>query len=899
MNNIRFIDKHTIQFFKPIWSAEEILLAQCLEMSHNDTLITADIRVTWKKSMGGFIRKVFPTICYTNKPYISQVFAKLKAMYEDSMNEFLKTYAKRLDYSRANKSLRKYQLEVIYRTTHSKSKLLALDMGTGKMENVDSQIITPFGSKRMGDIQVGDRVFGSDGKECNVTGVYPQGKQDLYKIYLSDGSFAECGLEHLWIVTSNIAAPKDKYRRVMSTKQIIESGLYKAGGHHAKWCIPYTQPVEFPSKPRGVLDPYLLGLLLGDGCFRKTISYSTNDTELVDEIQRLIPFDSINIKKSDCNEYGYLISPSRGGRNHLIDELRRLNIMECLSHEKFIPESYKLNDIPTRLAILQGLMDTDGSVSSTGNRITYTTVSPMLANDVRWLVLSLGGHCTISECIREDKRLCYQLSILFESGLVPFRLQRHIDKLKTKQRVKRRNIVKIEKLPPVEQQCISVDSYDHSYLTGDFIVTHNTISSATISRVLKINRTCIVGPSVVKWNWYEDMCHGWGFDETAWTILEPKNRKSMTALRERFVVINYEMIGKLFDQFKGREIDHFIVDEVHNAKNVTTQKFKNTHKLFKLYPKAKRTLLSGTPQTNRILDMYAYLKICDHPLGKISKKEFQERYAIMSGNKCIGAKNIEDFNLKISNFMIRLKSDDVLELPKLTISKAYFEMGSLQNEYNDVIKEMEAIRKEYDEMSEEDEKKQSFKFASKMRSSISSLSRITSMSKIPDVIKWVNDLTEQGEKVVIFSSWRGVLEEMEKKFNGNTVRIDGSVPPQKRQEMVNRFQNNEDCKVFLGQVKAAGVGINLTAARIVILMDVPVSPDLIEQPVKRCHRGGQERPVVAYFTFAKGTVDERLYSIVTEKAGDINAIIDVDTKKGVVRYENIPEQLFKELTDKR
>lgn len=559
MKSIRIIDKYTIQFYKPVWNEDDVFTAQCLEMSYKDDYITADIRLTWKRSMGGFIRKAFPTLCFTNKEFINSIFVRLSKMYKDALDEFKTTYAKRLDYPNAKgKKLRNYQLETIFRTTHSKCKFLALDMGCGK-----------------------------------------------------------------------------------------------------------------------------------------------------------------------------------------------------------------------------------------------------------------------------------------------------------------------------------------------------TISSATVSKILKINRTNIICPSIAKWNWYEDMCHEWGYNEASWSILEPKHRKSMKALSERFVVINYEMIEKYLPEFVGREVNHFICDEAHAIKNTTTAKWKNTNKLFKMYPNAKRTLLSGTPWTNRVTDLYAYLKICDHPLGKISKKDFEERYAIKNGNKVVGTKNIQDLNLKIGNFMIRLKSDDVLELPKLTINKAYFNMGSLQNEYNDVLREMDKIRAEYDAMDKEDEAKKSFKFASKMRQSISSLSRITTMSKIPDVVKWVKDLNEQGEKVVIFSSWKSVLMELENKFGGCTVRVDGSVPPNRRQEMVNQFKDNPKTTIFLGQVKAAGVAINLVNSRIVILMDIPISPDLIEQPIKRVHRGGQTRPVQAFFTFAKGTVDERLYSLITEKAGDINAVIDANSKKGIVRYENIEEQLFKELTNKR
>jgi SWI/SNF-related matrix-associated actin-dependent regulator of chromatin subfamily A-like protein 1 len=425
--------------------------------------------------------------------------------------------------------------------------------------------------------------------------------------------------------------------------------------------------------------------------------------------------------------------------------------------------------------------------------------------------------------------------------------------------------------------------------------TGKTLTSSTLSRIIGAKRTLIICPNIAKWNWFEDMTKEWGYNDLYWTILEATFTKSMTAIKERFVVVNYENLVKYDSIINKYPFDHIILDEAHNVKNTSTEKHKNCFNIIKKNPNAKVTFLSGTPWTNRVTDLFAYLRLGGHPLGK-NKKFFEDNYAVKNGAKIIGTKNIEDLNLKISNFMIRLKSEDVLELPALSIIKTYFNMGDLKSEYNEVIQQMQEMRKEY-ESTTDTEAKKDFKFASKIRQSISQLSRITAMSKIPSVVDLVKSMNEQNEKVVIFSSWRGVLEELEKSFKDSSVRIDGSVEASKRQVLVNKFKDSPNCTVFLGQVKAAGVAINLVNARNVILMDIPVSPDLIEQPIKRVHRSGQKKPVNAYFTFAKGTIDERIYSLIVEKAGDINRVIDADTKNGVVEYEKIPEMLFKELTN--
>lgn len=424
--------------------------------------------------------------------------------------------------------------------------------------------------------------------------------------------------------------------------------------------------------------------------------------------------------------------------------------------------------------------------------------------------------------------------------------------------------------------------------------TGKTVTAAAISKVLKCNRTVVIGPAIAKWNWYGDMTDSWGFNKMSWTILDAQTRKSMFAINERFVVLNYEIMKKQESYVNKSPVDHFIFDECHRFKNTTTATFKNAAKLIKAHPKAKISALSGTPWTNRVTDLFAYLKMFDHPLGK-NKKYFEDSFALKNGSKVVGVKNIDRLNLLLSNVMIRLKSDDVLELPKLSISKAYFNVGDLSNQYMDVINELKQMKEDYDNAAPDEKDK--FKYASKISSSISSLSRITALAKVDSAVDWARSMIENDEKVVIFSSWRGVLEELQDKLGDCCVRVDGSVNSKRKMELVDEFKDpSKNIDVFLGQVRAAGEVINLQNARMILMMDVPVSPKDIEQPVKRCHRGGQERPVFAYFAIARNSIDERIYRLIIDKTRDINSVIDADSKKGIVDYGDLEEKLFKELT---
>ena len=135
---------------------------------------------------------------------------------------------------------------------------------------------------------------------------------------------------------------------------------------------------------------------------------------------------------------------------------------------------------------------------------------------------------------------------------------------------------------------------------------------------------------------------------------------------------------------------------------------------------------------------------------------------------------------------------------------------------------------------------------------------------------------------------------LEKEFEGNCVRIAGDVGSHKRQVLIDKFKQDDDCFLFLGNFQAAGIGINLTNANDVIFMNFPFTPDLLEQPYKRCHRIGQKEAVRVYYTLAKGTIDEHVFRIIVDKKRDIDQLVDKG-RKGVVHYDNLQGELFSSL----
>jgi SWI/SNF-related matrix-associated actin-dependent regulator 1 of chromatin subfamily A len=424
--------------------------------------------------------------------------------------------------------------------------------------------------------------------------------------------------------------------------------------------------------------------------------------------------------------------------------------------------------------------------------------------------------------------------------------------------------------------------------------TGKTLTGATLSKLTSARRTIIICPSLVKWNWFEDMTRFWGYNPLYWTILDSIKSKSMYAFKERFVVLNYEQVAKQMDYLLRDEINHIIIDEAHYLKNHNSGRSKAVKELNEKAGFPRITMMTGTPVTNRINDMFNYLKMSKHPLGQ-NYEGFKRQYTVSAsvrGGKIIGAKNIDDLKGKISNLMIRLRSEDCLDLPALVIKNYYFESDELTDDYQKELDALKSKKERYDSL----HGKEKAQMGHEIRTNIHTLNRLVTTSKVNQIKTLIDHLVELGEKVVVFSGYKDPLTLLESKLGKSCVKIDGSVNPHKRQQLINKFKEKDSCTTFLGNMQAAGIGINLVNARHVIFMNFPFTPDQIEQAQKRLHRSGQKSTVNVYYTIAKETIDEHIYSIIADKAGDINTLIDGD-HSGVVNYNNIAGELFKRLLE--
>ncbi|MFK0118438.1 PhoH family protein [Streptomyces sp. NPDC090994] len=369
----------------------------------------------------------------------------------------------------------------------------------GRAQPTFTKVLTPDGWRPIGDLQVGDLVVGSDGKPTPVLGVYPQGEKDIYRVSAQDGSWTLCCGEHLWTVRTAADKRRDKPWHVLETQEMI--GNLRAA-HARRYELPLlTAPVQLPERDVP-MDPYALGLLLGDGCLTgsTTPSFATEDPELAQALEAAIP--GIRARHRGGPDYALNRIKSPGDvvtlENPVTRLLRDLELLRLRSHTKYVPDDYLENSAEVRLAVLQGLLDSDGGpVTQTDRtcRIQYTTTSVLLRDDVIALVRSLGGVAYTRRRAAEGRKpglargreVAYRhdahiIDIRLPEGIEPFRLARKRDKYHAAGGGGRpmRFIDSIEPAGREETVCIQVAAEDSLYVTQDYLLTHNTLNDAFI-----------------------------------------------------------------------------------------------------------------------------------------------------------------------------------------------------------------------------------------------------------------------------------------------------------------------------------------------------------------------------------------------------------------------------------
>ena len=367
----------------------------------------------------------------------------------------------------------------------NKIKVIDSFTGSGKAQPLYSKILTKDGFRQIIELQVGDRVFGEDGQLHDLIGIFPQGKQEIYEIEFSDRTTTRSTEDHLWNIKKY-----DGTFKTIPLKEILKRGLFSAEGDKKRWkfCIPITKPINFSISPELKIPPYVMGLLIGDGCFQKngSILFSNSEKDILDKIELLMPeyhLVKIDSSKKRCDYRvipNEIIFDNREIRNHLIYNLKKYGLLGKKSFDKFIPKEYIYNSIENRLEILRGLMDSDGEVIN--SQYIFSTTSKKLLENIVFIIQSFGGTATIS--VRHTKysykgekrngRKSYRIYFKLPKEILPFSSNKHCSKYKKGVVAPHRSIRKITKIGFEECVCIKTSNPSSLYLTDNMIVTHNT-----------------------------------------------------------------------------------------------------------------------------------------------------------------------------------------------------------------------------------------------------------------------------------------------------------------------------------------------------------------------------------------------------------------------------------------
>lgn len=363
-------------------------------------------------------------------------------------------------------------------------------LGGGKLNSLSAKVLTPNGWVRNGDLKVGDLVCTPFCAPQPIKALYPQGVVDIYEFKTSDGRVTDCGLEHLWEVRTTKQV--HKYRKhherknfmVLTTKEIIER---MNDGQSLFIQIPNAQEFSYKNLP---IDPYLLGVLIGDGCLtpkstaKNRMVISTSEQDIVDKCAAKMQAYKVTEALRSYSKYFYTPNAIK------IQEYLSSIGLNTYSYNRFIPQEYLFASIEQRRALLAGLFDTDGCIEEK-NRFSYSTTSRRLKDDFVHLCRSLGYVVKVKEDRRAkytNGNVAYDISICTFDKI--FTSRKHTLRYKENERKYKYQYhrtcdhVRIESIKysrREEAQCLWLDYPDHLYILDDFITTHNTAGAILAS----------------------------------------------------------------------------------------------------------------------------------------------------------------------------------------------------------------------------------------------------------------------------------------------------------------------------------------------------------------------------------------------------------------------------------
>ena len=402
-----------------------------------------------------------------------------------------------------------------------------------------------------------------------------------------------------------------------------------------------------------------------------------------------------------------------------------------------------------------------------------------------------------------------------------------------------------------------------------------TYQSIVAALEIEAERVLIVCPSSLKINWMREIEN---FCEDV-SIIKGKHWDP-----DRFTIINYDILknfhtieekGKKYEDWElRREIVEFnpdliILDEAHFVKNHKSIRGKILKDISKRFKTERVWLLTGTPIANRPMDYFNLLSIIDSPVTNNwvhYAKTYCEGMRFKKAGRFIwvtnGASNLEELATKTKRTILRRKKEHVLDLPEKLITPVYLELENVDGYKN--------VWNEYIEQRKLDGKKGN---PAKDLVEMTLLRTFIAMETVPYTIEKTEEALELNKKTIIFCNFNDEMDSFINHFGDKCVCVRGGMSDKQKQQSVDRFQEDDKCMVFVGQIKAAGVGLTLTKAEIVIMNSLDWVPGTHEQAEDRAYRIGQKETVNIYYMLIDDTIDTLVWNILKEKKKVIGTIM--------------------------
>jgi len=423
------------------------------------------------------------------------------------------------------------------------------------------------------------------------------------------------------------------------------------------------------------------------------------------------------------------------------------------------------------------------------------------------------------------------------------------------------NYEKYSHRPPLEHQKESIQKLveNKKFILADDMGLGKTTSTIIAALEAGSKKVLIICPATLKINWKREIEN---YSDKSVYIAEGKNFSTDAD----FVIINYDIIKNFHDTKKKGEsqildanFDLVVVDEAHYIKNATAQRTKLINDLVK---KVDRLwLLTGTPMTSRPIDYFNLLSLIESPVAKnwmAYAIRYCQGYQFNVGGRKVwnvmGASNLEELRDRTAGLTLRRLKENVLDLPDKIITPVYLRLKSKM--YEEIMGEY------YDwyDKNPEESKSLTVQFTK-----LTKIRQVIADEKVSQTIELAENIVEQGKKVIIFCNFTDSLNKICEHFGKSAVKINGSMSKPERQHSVDSFQENDKIKVLVGNIKAAGVGITLTAAEAVIMNDLSFLPSDHAQAEDRAYRYGQKNNVLVYYPIFENTIEGIIYDILNNK----------------------------------